>query len=145
MGDYDAGDYILLVGESPEPIDEFSGIENWTREKDVSVNKGPGGVVHGWNHQRNGDHITFDLNVRQTSEDLGALRELRDSEKPVPIRAIVPQEKRDIYEVGQEIGLGCNRGVLADGGDTQLGSNSEAQDVSFSVEGKGPVTFEKSE
>lgn len=150
MASQDAGDFELTItpiGPSGEPetesaitVSEFTGLTDWTLDKDPSFNEGPGGRAFGFNHQRSGNKVTFTINVRDTSPDLGAIHELSRNEQEVAIRAQVAKNE-ETYEVGQEIGLGANRCIILPG--SRSHGDGEAADVSFDILGIDPVVITK--
>lgn len=150
MASQGAGDFELTItpiGPGGEPdtdsaitVSEFTGLTDWTLDKDPSFNEGPGGEAFGFNHQKTSNKVTFTINVRDTSPDLESIHTLTEEEQEVAIRAQVA-ENLDTYEVGQEIGLGANRCLIMPG--SRGHGDGEAADVSFDVLGIDPVTITK--
>lgn len=151
MADQDAGDFELTITplgprgddiDLNQPIREFTGLTDWTLEKDPSFNEGPSGEAFGFNHQRHANKVTFTLNIRDTSPDLEAIHQLAETEAEVSIN-VEAAHNLDTYEVGQVIGLGAERCLIQPGSISQ--GDGDAADVSFSVLGIDPQIRRKSE
>ena len=139
-GDIDAGDFTLYVGGVP--ISQFTGLTDWRVDKSVTYNEGPGGRAFGFNHQRHSNKVSFTISVRETSPDLEYLQQLVEDETRVAITAEVSDDSDlALYGDGQEIGLGCEQGILT-GGNRGKGQG-EAEDVTFDVLGIGPTKVYK--
>jgi hypothetical protein len=138
-GDTDATDYDCAVDGTI--LEQFAGIGNWAKVREVSTNDGPGNRAYGHNKQRLANKVNFDLKVRSTSRSVQFLDGLVDSQKSVPIKAIIVRHL-DEYESGQEIGIGCERGVLT--GPTKMAGEGDSTDYSYSVSGIGPISEFKS-
>lgn len=123
-------------------MEEFSGLVDWQTGQGASRNEGPGGVAHGFNFQRRNNLVDFTIRVRDTSRHLAAIQDLVDNQTPVSILAEAVRSL-DSYAVGQEIGLGCERGVIQPGSRSR--GSGETDDVSFPVLGIGPIRITKSE
>lgn len=136
----DPTDVQCTVGDI-KPLREFGGVKKWKTYHEVSLNRGPGGRAYGFNRQKGNNGCTFEIHVQTTSPDLPALHDLVTSQKAVPIKAEVV-DNLDLYQEGQEIGLGCEQGVLS-GGERTIGSDNEAQMVVFEVQGIGPLVTRK--
>lgn len=134
MGDYDGGDWDLLV--NGRPIEEFTGATDIAIEKSPNPNVGPGERRFGFNHRRNANGVDFSFTVRQTSRDLEYLLDLVEDETPVPVK-VVQNRNLDTIQVGQEIAAGTNEGVIM-GGSRGHGQD-DAEDVSFDVMGIGEI------
>jgi hypothetical protein len=143
MGSQDPGDYVLYLDD--QPIAEFTGLDDWQVDKDISYNEGPGGRAFGFNHQRHNNKVQFTISVRETSDDIEFLHELAMEEREVSIRAEIPPESEnwDTYEVGQEVGLAADTCVLQPG--THTAGSGEAEDIEFEVLGIGPEVIFKDE
>lgn len=136
---FDPTDVKLIV--DGQEIREFTGLEGWRTYHEVTLNRGPGGRAYGFNRQKGNNGVTFSIRVKATSPDIPFLQDLVQSQKGVPIKAVVV-DNLDLYQNGQEIGLGCEQGVLQ-GGERSLGADDEAQDVTFEVVGMGPIREKK--
>jgi len=138
MGHNDPTDVVLQVGGLP--IREFTGLFGWKIGHEANWNEGPGGEAFGFNTQRRNNKVEFELHVRSTSPDLNFLHNLSQAQSAVAIMAEVARNL-DSYEVGQEVGLGCERGILLPG-EKKLGAG-DAEDVVFKVIGIGPIVLKK--
>lgn len=132
---HDPTDYDLLV--DGQVISEFAGLTGWRVMKEAGRITGPGNRVYGHTTQRAANGVDFTIAVKRSSISLRVLQDLVDNQRSVPIKAVITRNL-DTYEVGQEIGLGCESGVLTDG-TRGAGDSDDADNVEFTVVGIGPV------
>lgn len=141
MAEYDPGDFDCDIG-GVKQVDEFTGLTDWRRDKDISFNEGPGGRAFSFVHQRNNNKVTFTINVRQTSDDLQRLRELARDEDVVTIKAYLARNE-DAYNDSEVVALGAKRCVIQEEG--QGLGDGDPEDVSFSVMGIEAISQTKAE
>jgi hypothetical protein len=136
---YDPGDVDLIVGG--RVIDGASGITGFDSDRAPTPVMARGRRRIGFNRQRNANGADFTIVVSSVSTDLEYLEALVASQTEVPVKAVVTRNL-DSYAVGQRIAIGCQFGVLG-GGRSQLGNSEDADDIEFSVTGRGRISESK--
>lgn len=135
MTNIDPTDADLVV--NGRIISEFAGLSDWNRVKESSYAATPGGVRVATQRQRGANGIDFTIKVKRTSTDMAFLDDLVDSQDEIPILGVITRNLGS-YEVGQELALGCELGMLT-GGSRGVGDSEESDDIDFTVQGRGPV------